>query len=208
LLFGLGFDTATEVGLLVLAGGAAASSLPWYAILTLPALFAAGMTLLDSVDGSFMNFAYGWAFSRPVRKVYYNITVTGLSVAVALFIGTIELLSILADKRSITAGPGRLDRRIGSQPGRVRHRRVVRGHLGRRTGGMAAWPHRGKVARRPPRRGEVRRVRRSRAPRCWASRTPHSRRSVARRMLCVPRDVRGAPPAPPYRPRCQASGRR
>ena len=105
LLFGLGFDTATEVGLLVLAGGAAASSLPWYAILILPVLFAAGMSLLDSIDGSFMNFAYGWALSKPVRKVYYNITVTGLSVAVALVVGMIELLSILADKLEITSGP-------------------------------------------------------------------------------------------------------
>jgi high-affinity nickel-transport protein len=105
LLFGLGFDTATEVGLLILAGGAAASSLPWYAILTLPVLFAAGMSLLDSIDGSFMNFAYGWAFSEPVRKVYYNITVTGLSVAVAMIIGGIELISILAGELSITGGP-------------------------------------------------------------------------------------------------------
>src|SRR3954452_5511991 len=82
-LFGLGFDTATEVGLLVLAGGAAVSGLPWWAILVLPVLFAAGMSLLDTIDGSFMNFAYGWAFSKPVRKVYYNLTITGLSVAVA-----------------------------------------------------------------------------------------------------------------------------
>jgi high-affinity nickel-transport protein len=104
-LFGLGFDTATEVGLLVLAGGAAALALPWYAILTLPILFAAGMCLLDTVDGCFMNFAYGWAFSRPVRKVYYNITVTGLSVAVALIIGSIELVSILTEKTGITSGP-------------------------------------------------------------------------------------------------------
>ncbi len=104
LLFGLGFDTATEVGLLVLAGGAAAFSLPWYAILTLPVLFAAGMTLLDSIDGCFMNFAYGWAFSRPVRKVYYNVTITALSVAVALVVGTIELVSILTDKLGITSG--------------------------------------------------------------------------------------------------------
>jgi high-affinity nickel-transport protein len=105
ILFGLGFDTATEVSLLVLAGGAAAYSLPWYAILTLPILFAAGMSLLDSIDGCFMNFAYGWAFSKPVRKVYYNITITGLSVAVALIIGTIELISILVDKLAITTGP-------------------------------------------------------------------------------------------------------
>lgn len=105
LLFGLGFDTATEVSLLVLAGGAAAFSLPWYAILTLPIIFAAGMSLLDSIDGCFMNFAYGWAFSKPVRKVYYNITITGLSVAVALIIGTIELISILVEKLDITSGP-------------------------------------------------------------------------------------------------------
>jgi nickel/cobalt transporter (NiCoT) family protein len=112
-LFGLGFDTASEISLLVLAGGAAAFDLPWYAILTLPVLFAAGMSLLDSIDGCFMNFAYGWAFSRPVRKVYYNITITALSVAVALIIGTVELLSILVDKLSIRSGPlawvGRLD---------------------------------------------------------------------------------------------------
>ncbi len=105
LLFGLGFDTATEVSLLVLAGGAAAFNLPWYALLTLPVLFAAGMSLLDSIDGCFMNFAYGWAFSKPVRKVYYNITITGLSVAVAMLIGGIEIVSILTEKLSITSGP-------------------------------------------------------------------------------------------------------
>jgi high-affinity nickel-transport protein len=105
LLFGLGFDTATEVSLLVLAGGAAAFALPWYAILTLPVLFAAGMSLLDTIDGCFMNFAYGWALSKPVRKVYYNITVTSLSVAVALVIGTVELLSILTEKAGIDSGP-------------------------------------------------------------------------------------------------------
>jgi high-affinity nickel-transport protein len=104
-LFGLGFDTATEIGLLVLAGGAAAFSLPWYAILTLPILFAAGMSLLDTLDGVFMNVAYGWAFAKPVRKVYYNITVTSLSVAVALGIGGIELISILVDRAGITSGP-------------------------------------------------------------------------------------------------------
>ncbi len=97
-LFGLGFDTATEVALLVLAGSAGAAGLPWYAILCLPILFAAGMSLLDTIDGSFMNFAYGWAFSEPVRKIYYNITVTGLSVVVALFIGTIELAGLLTDR--------------------------------------------------------------------------------------------------------------
>ncbi|MFH5879866.1 HoxN/HupN/NixA family nickel/cobalt transporter [Arthrobacter sp. NA-172] len=105
LLFGLGFDTATEVSLLILAGGAAASALPWYAIMTLPVLFAAGMSLLDSIDGVLMNFAYGWALSRPVRRVYYNIVITGLSVAVALGIGSVELLSILVQKTGISTGP-------------------------------------------------------------------------------------------------------
>ncbi|HEX3589691.1 MAG TPA: HoxN/HupN/NixA family nickel/cobalt transporter [Pseudonocardiaceae bacterium] len=101
LLFGLGFDTATEVTLLVLAGSGAASGLPWYAIVALPLLFAAGMSLLDTVDGTFMNFAYHWAFSNPVRKIYYNITITGLSVAVALIIGSIELVAVLHDDFSV-----------------------------------------------------------------------------------------------------------
>jgi nickel/cobalt transporter (NiCoT) family protein len=95
-LFGLGFDTATEVALLFLAAGAATSGLPVYAILCLPLLFAAGMSLLDTIDGSFMNFAYSWAFSKPIRKMYYNLTITGLSVAVAVIVGTVELLSVAA----------------------------------------------------------------------------------------------------------------
>jgi high-affinity nickel-transport protein len=101
-LFGLGFDTATEVALLVIAGGAAGAGLPWYAILCLPILFAAGMSLMDSIDGSFMNFAYGWAFSKPVRKVFYNITITGLSVAIALVIGTIELGGLTASELNLS----------------------------------------------------------------------------------------------------------
>jgi nickel/cobalt transporter (NiCoT) family protein len=104
-LFGLGFDTATEVGLLVMAGGAAAFNLPFYAILVLPVLFAAGMCLADTVDGVFMNVAYGWAFARPVRKVFYNITITSISVAVALIIGTIELVGVLVDEADIGSGP-------------------------------------------------------------------------------------------------------
>jgi high-affinity nickel-transport protein len=104
-LFGLGFDTATEVGLLVLAGGAAAFNLPFYAILVLPILFAAGMSLMDTTDGVFMNFAYGWAFAKPVRKVFYNITITALSVAVALIIGTIELIGVLVEQANLKSGP-------------------------------------------------------------------------------------------------------
>jgi high-affinity nickel-transport protein len=97
-LFGLGFDTATEVTLLVMAGSGAAAGLPWYAILCLPLLFAAGMSLFDTLDGTFMNFAYQWAFSNPVRKVFYNLTITGLSIAVAFIIGTIELVGVLHEK--------------------------------------------------------------------------------------------------------------
>jgi high-affinity nickel-transport protein len=103
-LFGLGFDTATEVALLVIAGSAGAAGLPWYAILCLPVLFAAGMSLMDSLDGSLMSFAYGWANSKPVRKVFYNITITGLSVAVALVIGTIELGGLAASELNLS-GP-------------------------------------------------------------------------------------------------------
>ncbi len=102
LLFGLGFDTATEVALLVLSGTAVASGLPFWAILSLPILFAAGMSLFDTLDGCFMNFAYGWAFSKPVRKVYYNIVITGLSVAVAFVIGTIELLGLLSSELNLS----------------------------------------------------------------------------------------------------------
>jgi high-affinity nickel-transport protein len=105
LLFGLGFDTATEVALLVIAGGAAAGALPWYAVLVLPVLFAAGMTLFDTLDGVFMSFAYDWAFMKPVRKVFYNITITGLSVVVALVIGVMELDAVLVDQLGIASGP-------------------------------------------------------------------------------------------------------
>jgi high-affinity nickel-transport protein len=101
LLFGLGFDTASEVALLVIAGSAGAAGLPWYSILCLPILFAAGMSLMDSIDGSFMNFAYGWALSKPVRKVFYNLTITGLSVAVAVVIGTIELGGLVASELNL-----------------------------------------------------------------------------------------------------------
>jgi nickel/cobalt transporter (NiCoT) family protein len=97
-LFGLGFDTATEVGLLALAAGVATHHVPFLAVVSLPLLFAAGMSLMDTADGAFMSHAYGWAFSNPVRKVYYNITVTSLSVAVALVIGTIELLQVVASR--------------------------------------------------------------------------------------------------------------
>lgn len=104
ILFGLGFDTATEIGLLVLAGSSVIAGLPWWAILSLPLFFAGGMSLLDTIDGSFMNFAYGWAFSKPVRKVYYNIVITGLSVSVALFVGGLEVTQVIAKQLNLTGG--------------------------------------------------------------------------------------------------------
>jgi nickel/cobalt transporter (NiCoT) family protein len=102
LLFGLGFDTATEIAFLVLAGSAVIGGLPFYAVLSLPFLFAAGMSLFDTADGCFMNFAYDWAFARPVRKVYYNLTITGLSVFVAFFIGTVEVLGLVGRQAHLT----------------------------------------------------------------------------------------------------------
>jgi high-affinity nickel-transport protein len=105
LLMGLGFDTATQVALLVLAAGTAAFTLPWYAILVLPVLFAAGMSLFDALDGILMSRAYGWAFLKPVRKVYYNLTVTLLSVVVALVIGVIVLMGLLTERLGIDSGP-------------------------------------------------------------------------------------------------------
>jgi high-affinity nickel-transport protein len=98
LLFGLGFDTASEVGLLALTGGVATQHVSFLAVLSLPILFAAGMSLMDTTDGALMSKAYGWAFSSPLRKIWYNITTTGLSVAVALVVGTIELLQVLSGK--------------------------------------------------------------------------------------------------------------
>jgi len=105
LLFGLGFDTATEVALLALSATAAVGtvggSLPPLAIIALPLIFAAGMSLMDSLDGIFMTKAYSWAFTSPMRKIYYNLTTTSLSIFVALVIGTIELVSVLASKTSL-----------------------------------------------------------------------------------------------------------
>jgi high-affinity nickel-transport protein len=110
-LFGLGFDTATEVALLVVSGSAVVGGLPIWAVLSLPLLFAGGMSLFDTLDGCFMNFAYGWAFSKPVRKVYYNLVITALSVAVAVLIGTIELLALLGNELGLH---GALWRVVGS----------------------------------------------------------------------------------------------
>jgi high-affinity nickel-transport protein len=106
-LFGLGFDTATEVALLALSATAAVGTvggtLPPLAIIALPIIFAAGMSLMDALDGIFMTKAYSWAFTSPLRKIYYNITTTGLSIFVALVIGTIQFVGVLAEKTDIEA---------------------------------------------------------------------------------------------------------
>jgi high-affinity nickel-transport protein len=106
ILFGLGFDTATEIGLLALAAGVPTHRVPFLAVISLPIIFAAGMSLMDTADGAFMSQAYGWAFSNPVRRIYYNLTVTSISAVVALAIGTIELLRVTVGTQ--TPGLGRI----------------------------------------------------------------------------------------------------
>lgn len=98
IVFGLGFDTATEVALLATTALLASKALPWYALICLPILFTAGMTLMDSADGVFMNMAYGWAFFNPVRKVFYNLSITTLSVAICVFIATVEVMGLLTSE--------------------------------------------------------------------------------------------------------------
>ncbi len=104
LLFGLGFDTASEVALLAMTAGASAGNLPIPAVLSVPILFAAGMTLMDTTDGVLMSKAYDWAFLNPVRKIFYNVTTTGLSAGVALLIGSIELLQVLIGALGLHGG--------------------------------------------------------------------------------------------------------
>ena len=103
-LFGLGFDTASEVALLAVSAGAAANGIPFGAIIALPLIFAAGMSLMDTADGAFMAKAYSWAFASPVRKVFYNLTMTSLSVFVALFVGLVELLQVLIHSLNLKGG--------------------------------------------------------------------------------------------------------
>ena len=103
-LFGLGFDTATEVGLLGISAAEAAKGMSLWAILVFPALFTSGMALVDTLDSTLMTGAYGWAFVKPVRKIYYNLTLTIVSVAVALLVGGVEALGLLADQMALS-GP-------------------------------------------------------------------------------------------------------
>jgi high-affinity nickel-transport protein len=110
-LFGLGFDTATEVGLLGISAAGAAQGMSIWSILVFPALFTAGMTLIDTTDGILMLGAYGWAFVKPVRKLYYNITITTISVLVAVIVGGIEGLGLLGDQLHLS---GRFWQAVGS----------------------------------------------------------------------------------------------
>ncbi|HEX9362431.1 MAG TPA: HoxN/HupN/NixA family nickel/cobalt transporter, partial [Candidatus Dormibacteraeota bacterium] len=103
-LFGLGFDTASEVAFLAISAGAAAQGVPLVAIISLPLIFAAGMSLMDTMDGAFMSKAYAWAFASPIRKVFYNLTVTSLSVFVALFVGVAQLAQILIQVMGLHGG--------------------------------------------------------------------------------------------------------
>ena len=104
LLFGLGFDTATEVALLAMSAGATQSNIPLYGTLCLPLLFAAGMNLMDTTDSVMMSGAYEWAFDTPVRKVYYNLTITSASVLAAVMIGVVELLQVIATAMNLQSG--------------------------------------------------------------------------------------------------------
>jgi high-affinity nickel-transport protein len=103
-LFGLGFDTASEISFLAISAGAAAQHIPLYALISLPVIFAAGMSLMDTADGAFMSHAYSWAFSNPVRKVFYNLTITALSVFVALFVGLFELSQLFVQQLDLRGG--------------------------------------------------------------------------------------------------------
>jgi nickel/cobalt transporter (NiCoT) family protein len=103
-LFGLGFDTATEIGLLGIAAAQASNGLPIWSILVFPALFTAGMTLIDTADSILMTGAYGWALAKPVRKLYYNLTITFASVVVAVLIGGVQALNLIASKLGLSGG--------------------------------------------------------------------------------------------------------
>jgi high-affinity nickel-transport protein len=104
-LFGLGFDTASEVALLAISAGAASQGLPFVAVVSLPLIFASGMSLMDTTDGAFMSKAYSWAFTNPIRKLFYNLTMTGLSVFVALFVGLVELAQIAIQMTGLDGEP-------------------------------------------------------------------------------------------------------
>jgi high-affinity nickel-transport protein len=116
-LFGLGFDTATEIGLLGISAAEASKGLPLWSILVFPVLFAAGMSLIDTTDNILMLGAYGWAFVKPVRKLYYNMTITLVSVVVAVVVGGIEALGLLASQFGLTGAPWDMVRKLNDNFG-------------------------------------------------------------------------------------------
>lgn len=124
-LFGLGFDTATEIGLLGISTAGASSGMSVWSILVFPALFASGMALVDSLDNFVMVGAYGWAFDKPVRKLYYNMTITATSVAIALFIGGIEALGLIVDKLDLHGGLWAFVERLNENMGSVGYAAVA-----------------------------------------------------------------------------------
>ena len=145
-LFGLGFDTATEIALLAIAAGVATHHVPFLAVISLPIIFAAGMSLMDTIDGAFMSHAYGWAFSSPVRKIYYNISVTTLSVAVAWLVGAIELLQVIAAKSCSLTGPVlEPAQQHRPRPPRLRRRRSVHYDVARLVHALEGTPARSEM---------------------------------------------------------------
>ena len=153
ILFGLGFDTATEVGLLALAAGVASHAVPFLAVLSLPILFAAGMSLMDTADGAFMSQAYGWAFSNPIRKVYYNITVTSLSVDGRAGGRLGRAAAGVRDAVRARHGLLELAERARLREPRLRHRRALPRHLGRLRRDLEGAPDRRALGPRPWRPG-------------------------------------------------------
>jgi len=117
ILFGLGFDTATEISVLGIAAAEGSKGLPLWSILVFPVLFTAGMTLIDTADGILMLRAYGWAFVKPVRKLYYNLTITLTSVIVALVVGVVEILGLVGNEYGLDKGIWRLIGRLNSSFG-------------------------------------------------------------------------------------------
>lgn len=124
-LFGLGFDTATEIGLLGISAASASSGMSVWSIMVFPALFASGMALIDSLDNFVMVGAYGWAFDKPVRKLYYNMTITATSVVIALFIGGLEALGLMADKLNLHGGLWAVVERLNENMGSVGYAAVA-----------------------------------------------------------------------------------
>ena len=147
-LFGLGFDTASEVALVAITVGVGVSAnVPLYYVLVLPLMFTCGMVLVDTTDGIAMRLAYGWAFLNPLRKVYYNLTVTIMSVMVAWAIGSVEILQVLSTELNLSGAFWLWVNSVELRDHRLWGRRAVRRLLGRILGLLAAQPVRAEVSR-------------------------------------------------------------